>query len=156
MIVLKSMSADEFEEFKAFSQDSFASNLAKTEGVSIEAGRKNAGDQFARLVPSGMGTAGQLFFEAVEDSSGNSVGYLWIGIQERFGRKIASINDIHVRNGNRGNGYGREIMRLAEEVAKREGVSRIRLHVFQSNQVARTLYESLGFKPTSIDMNKEL
>jgi ribosomal protein S18 acetylase RimI-like enzyme len=56
----------------------------------------------------------------------------------------------------RGLGHGRQAMLLAEELARSEGASTIGLNVFGHNQVARSLYSSLGFRETSVQMRKDL
>ncbi len=156
MIALKPMSEAEFESFRIFSQNHFASSVANAEGLAVEESLKNAAELFTRLVPNGLKTPGQLFFEAVDETSGRSIGYLWLGFVERYGRKIASINDIQVNEECRGRGFGKELMMLAEQEARKAGAVRVRLHVFHFNEVARHLYEDVGFQVTSLDMSKEL
>ena len=56
----------------------------------------------------------------------------------------------------RGRGYGREAMLLAEQLARREGALTLGLNVFGHNQVARTLYSSLGYEETAVQMRKAL
>jgi ribosomal protein S18 acetylase RimI-like enzyme len=74
----------------------------------------------------------------------------------RFGRKIASIHDVSVEESSRGKGFGRQILALAENHAKRAGAGKIRLHVFAENTVARSLYKSAEFNETNVDMCKAL
>ena len=47
----------------------------------------------------------------------------------------------------RGLGYGRDLMQLAEQVAKRVGVDKVMLTCFVSNQKALAFYQSLGYSP---------
>jgi ribosomal protein S18 acetylase RimI-like enzyme len=56
----------------------------------------------------------------------------------------------------RGQGFGRQAMRLAETLAGREGAVTIGLNVLGHNQVARALYESLGYTETAIQMRKAI
>ena len=91
MIYLKPMSELEFEKFKSISQKEYANNFSAVEGVELEAALKSAAEQFSRLAPEGLQTLGQLFFEAIDEKVGISIGYLWLGIQERMGRKVTSI-----------------------------------------------------------------
>jgi len=53
-------------------------------------------------------------------------------------------------------GYGRAAMELAEAEALSRGASELGLNVFGHNQVARHLYESMGYTATSINMKKDL
>lgn len=154
MIKLKKMNQLTFETFKTASQREYAANFAAVEDVSVEIGLKNVAEQFDRLVPQGLETSGQLFFEAIEELTEKSVGYLWLGIQDRFGRKVTSINEIIIKSDRRGEGFGRALMNCIEDEAKKAGSKRIRLHVFQRNEIARKLYLSMGFEPSSVDMFK--
>ena len=58
--------------------------------------------------------------------------------------------------GERGKGYGRAIMRGAEEELVRRGVTRMALNVFAGNTAAIQLYESLGYRITSQQMAKRI
>lgn len=117
---------------------------------------KNASEQFNKLVPTGTDTHGQSFFDVLETGSGEPVGYLWLGTQNRFDRKVVSINDITIIPAYRGLGLGKSLMKLVEQEARKSGSSRIRLHVFHSNEVAKSLYLAMGFVPTNLDMRKDL
>ena len=56
----------------------------------------------------------------------------------------------------RGKGYGKRIMSLIEEKARELGIKKIGLHVFAYNDIARNLYESVGYKVESLNMLKDL
>lgn len=156
MIHLKPMSTKAFEKFKIESQSTYASYLASVEIIPFEEALKYASEQFDKLVPNGIATANQLFFDAFETSSSKPIGFLWLGFQNRFGRTVASINDITIKPENRGKGFGKALMKLVEVEAQRAGATRIRLHVFHNNEVAKQLYFSMGFFPTNLDMRKDL
>lgn len=150
------MSPETFESFKKDSQSAYATNLSSVEEIPFEVALKSASEQFDKLVPSGIATHGQSFLDVIETDSGKTVGHLWLGIQNRFDRKVVSINDITIQSIYRGRGLGKTLMKLIEEESRKVGAVRIRLHVFDSNEVAKKLYLSMGFVPTSLDMRKEL
>ena len=156
MIFLKPMSAETFESFKRDSQTAYATNLASVEDIPIEVALKSASEQFDKLIPNGIATPGQSFFNVLETDSCKTVGYLWLGIQNRFDKKVVSINDITISPAYRGRGLGKSLMKLVEQEARKTGASRIRLHVFHSNEVAKSLYLAMGFIPTNLDMRKDL
>jgi ribosomal protein S18 acetylase RimI-like enzyme len=156
MIFLKPMSAESFESFKRDSQTAYATNLASVEDVPLEVALKSAAEQFDKLVPNGTDTQGQSFFDVLETGSDKPVGYLWLRIQNRFDRKVVSINDINIASAYRGRGLGKALMKLIEEETRKAGPTRIRLHVFNSNEVAKSLYLTMGFVPTNLDMRKDL
>jgi len=156
MIHLKKMSDETFAKFKTDSQASYSAHLAAVETVPIEEALRNAAEQFGKLVPQGLNTAGQTFFDVIETASGENIGFLWLGLQQKFGRKVASINDIQISPAKRGKGFGKALMKLVEEESLRAGASRVRLHVFNHNEAAKRLYLSMGFQATSWEMRKDL
>ncbi len=64
------------------------------------------------------------------------------------------IYDIYVEESLRGKGYGRRLIELAEEEARRAGVTRMELNVARDNEGARSLYESVGYREMSRQMYK--
>ena len=62
--------------------------------------------------------------------------------------------EVEDQAGHRGKGYGRGAMVLAEEEAQARGHRRIELNVFGGNDVARSLYRSLGFEEVAVSMGK--
>ena len=156
MIYLKPMTASEFDEFKFVSQNTYATDLAKVEGISIAQAQKYAAEQFDKLLPEGLRTNQQYLYTVALKDTDQSIGYLWLGLQNRFNRNIASINDVAISAVYRGKGLGKLLMGLVEQESRKMGAARIRLHVFNQNDVAKRLYLSMGFEPTNIDMKKEL
>jgi ribosomal protein S18 acetylase RimI-like enzyme len=150
------MTVETFERFKQISQSAYAASLASVEDIPLEVAARYASEQFDKLVPNGTDTSGQSFFDVLEKNFDKPVGNLWLGTQNRFGRKVVSINDITIKSTYRGRGLGKSLMKLVEKESRKIGASRIRLHVFHSNKVAKSLYLSMGFVPTNLDMRKEL
>jgi Acetyltransferase (GNAT) family. len=48
------------------------------------------------------------------------------------------------------------VMLLIEEEARRRGFTEIRLNVFGGNEIARSLYRSLGYAEFAVAMRKRL
>ena len=84
------------------------------------------------------------------------VGTLWWGVQKQGAGQVAWIYDIVLDPSQRGKGLGRQTMEWAMRDAKAKGFSRLGLHVFGHNKVARKLYESLGFEVGNLVMYKGL
>ena len=84
------------------------------------------------------------------------VGTMWYMVRIEFGKPCIWLYDLIIDHKYRKQGFGREAMILLEEEAKRREIYTIGLHVFGQNKVAYTLYENLGFQPTSIVMYKNL
>lgn len=60
---------------------------------------------------------------------------------------VLYVYEIHLTEAMRGCGCGRDLMRLAEQLAERVGVDKVMLTCFVSNQKALAFYQSLGYRP---------
>jgi len=56
----------------------------------------------------------------------------------------------------RGGDVGRQAMLLLEDEARSRGLSRISLNVFGGNEIARSLYRSLGYAENAVWIGKTL
>ncbi|MBP2412704.1 ribosomal protein S18 acetylase RimI-like enzyme [Arthrobacter stackebrandtii] len=124
-------------------------------GETAELAEATAEKSFAELFPDGKPTVGHVVRNAIRDD-GEAVGYIWIGPDSSNGESAWWVWDIAVHAQHRGRGYGRKIMELAEAKAVASGATSMGLHVFGFNTIARDLYESMGYAPTSIRMAKQL
>ncbi len=66
------------------------------------------------------------------------------------------ISDLCVRDGYRDQGLGRQLLRRAESCAVDNQVKLLRIGVLTENTRAAGLYQSLGFKPVSMQLEKTL
>jgi ribosomal protein S18 acetylase RimI-like enzyme len=124
-------------------------------GEQPEVARRIALEQSKALFPDGRPAAGQALFQVLDDY-GTAVGTLWIGPRDSDHPEAFWIWDVRIDESFRGNGYGRAAMELAEAEARSRGATELGLNVFGHNQVARQLYESMGYVATSIRMSKNL
>ncbi len=60
------------------------------------------------------------------------------------------LDDLSVTAAHRGRGVGTELFRLAEAYAESVGLSRIALHVEESNLLAQRLYRKLGYRENAM------
>ena len=136
--------------------DDYARDLHRSGRVSTQpAARVEAERQTAQLLADGVDTADTLLF--VAEDEGRSVGWIWIGVPSTAnGGDSAWVYQVLVDAGERGKGYGRAIMRAAEQELARRGMTRIALNVFAGNTAAIQLYESLGFRVTAQLMAKKI
>ncbi len=109
----------------------------------------------AKLLPDGLRTEGHHFYKAVDAETEKCVGHLWLKVEPGEDRK-GFIYDVFIDEGERGKGYGRAMMLSLEAKAMRMKIDSLALHVFAYNDVARHLYESLGYEVKSLNMMKEL
>jgi ribosomal protein S18 acetylase RimI-like enzyme len=106
------------------------------------------------LFPGGLPARGQFVFLVTED--GLAVGSVWIGAGHDGPPDVWFLWSIEIDAAARGHGLGRHAVRLAEDFARKSGATKLELNVFGNNSVARGLYESLGYRITTIQMSKLL
>ncbi|HEY7048203.1 MAG TPA: GNAT family N-acetyltransferase [Jatrophihabitantaceae bacterium] len=153
-VTLRAMSDDELAPLVERWQQRFASKIAPARGLSPDEATVQARKDFADLLPHGVRTDDQLLF--VAEADGEPVGALWLSTRSPDGAAAAWIHEIEVEESQRGKGYGRAIMLLAEQECRQRGIDAIRLNVFGPNTTARTLYESLGYQVLFQKMGKGL
>ncbi len=122
-------------------------------GDTLAEATANANANMERLFPGGRPAPGQLVGRVVCD--GGPVGELWVGPAGNDPQRWWVWN-IEVDEGHRGKGYGRKAMLLAEQLARTNGATTLGLNVFGHNHVARSLYTSLGYAESSVQMRKAL
>lgn len=122
-------------------------------GDTLAEARTNADESLSRTFPGGSPGSGQMV--GWISHNGVHVGELWVG---PFGDDPHRwwVWNIAIDEESRGQGFGRQGMVLAEQLAAANGATSIGLNVFAHNDVARTLYQSLGYEETSIQMRKSL
>ncbi|MFC8509120.1 GNAT family N-acetyltransferase [Streptomyces sp. NPDC057411] len=145
---------EEFAEWSARSMDAFAQSWIDR-GMPAELARAKAEDSRRRFLPQGLATPGVSVVVAVRD--GDVVGYLWTGgIELEPGERTGFVFEVEVAEEQRGKGYGRGLMLLAERVTLAAGERLLGLHVFAGNTPAIRLYESLGYRTTHFNSAKTL
>jgi ribosomal protein S18 acetylase RimI-like enzyme len=148
------MTADEFPAFVAATTAEYAHDIEVHGGQTHAAAAGKADEDMAAVLPQGLDTPGH--FILVVEAQGDAVGRLWLAERVIGGRQVMYIYDISIGGDQRGHGYGRATMRLAEDEARARGIGRLELNVFGGNEVARGLYRSLGYVETSVQMAKDL
>jgi GNAT superfamily N-acetyltransferase len=129
----------------------YVTDLQRHGGLTQAEAEKKATADHARLLPDGRPLEGHHLF-MIEDEHEATIGHLWYGEQ---GADVF-LYSIELDEGVRGRGYGRESMQAFEELARERGVTGVWLNVFGGNEVARSLYRSLGYAESSVHMNKRL
>jgi ribosomal protein S18 acetylase RimI-like enzyme len=155
-VSVRKMSSDEFRVFRSHTIAEYAKAHSSVGNWSEAESLERSTQAINELLPDGENTDQALVLTALNEE-GNSIGYLWIGLQRRGGSPgEAWIYDIELYEEFRGKGYGRALLHLAEHEAKAHGVKKLGLNVFGNNPIARNLYESSGFAITSMQMAKDL
>jgi ribosomal protein S18 acetylase RimI-like enzyme len=156
VVQLRPMTAAEFDDWRSPLVLAYAADHVRVGNWSEQDAPGLADSQLTSLLPQGVDTPGMLVMVG-ENAAGQPVGHLWLALGPRPGSGAdAYIYDIEVDAQQRGQGYGRELLRAAEAEAAEHGATAIGLTVFGDNQVARNLYESAGYASTTISMRKAL
>ncbi|MEU7298284.1 GNAT family N-acetyltransferase [Streptomyces exfoliatus] len=153
-VEVRPMTEAEYVGWEVRAREQFAQSWIDR-GVPAEQARAKAEGSHRRFLPEGLATPGVAIHVVVRD--GRPAGHLWTGRMElEPGRWAAFVYNIEVEEEQRGHGYGRALMLLAERVAREAGDTLLGLHVFAGNTPAIRLYESLGFRTTYVNSAKEL
>ena len=152
---LRPMRADEFRVYHRHSVAAYAEHMVRNVKLSPEAAQARSAAVFHDLLPEGLRTRNHRI-EVAEDEHGERVGVLWFARRVTPAGDIAYLFDIEVEEAMRGRGHGRRLMELFEQEVGALGLGRIELNVFGHNDVARNLYENLGYVEMSRQLFKEL
>jgi ribosomal protein S18 acetylase RimI-like enzyme len=153
-IRLRPLREDEYATFVAASKEGYARDIAEHGGFSIEFARQKSDDDHAAVLTAGLETPGHAIF--VVEADGERVGVLWVAERDIGARRVLYIYNIEIDEPQRGHGYGRKAMLLAEAEARSRGIDRVELNVFGGNDVARNLYRSLGYVENSVQMSRDV
>jgi mycothiol synthase len=155
-VTFRRPSADEYAAWSAAALREYANDIVAAGLLSRREAEEKALRDDAEMVPDGLDTAGHFIYRVEAD--GHPIGWLWYGMDKPQNPTpgVGFIYDISIDEPFRGQGYGRTVMEMAEEDARHRGLRALALHVFGTNAVARSLYASLGYRETSVQMQKEL
>jgi ribosomal protein S18 acetylase RimI-like enzyme len=153
MATLRPMTLAEIEEFRTGHIDEYIKGRVDA-GESPETAHRIALAQHEEFYPGGLPAPGHHHYRVIEDST--PVGSLWLGTAPGDKPSQEWVFLVEIDEAHRGKGHGRAAMLLAEEEARRHGAKELGLNVWGPNKVARSLYESLGYQTSSIQMLKPL
>ena len=83
-------------------------------------------------------------------------GYIWAYPHQFREETRIYVNEIRIREGCRGQGYGKKLLSLVEENAKEMGISTVYLHAEANNSDAVRYYHSNGYMEERIQFRKEI
>ncbi|HEY1669965.1 MAG TPA: GNAT family N-acetyltransferase [Trebonia sp.] len=152
-LTLRPLTGAEFDEWLPRQVAGYAALIAASGAMPVQAAREKAERDTARYFGGGVTTPGQHVFRIMAGQEG--VGWLWLGVPgPEPDPLMAWVFEIEIEAAFRGHGYGRAAMRLAEQEARARGMTSLGLNVHGQNMVARSLYESLGYEVTAMQMRK--
>jgi ribosomal protein S18 acetylase RimI-like enzyme len=153
VVTVRPMTEAEYEAYVPHATETYALDLARNNLVSEEEGWARSRRSFDTELPDGIHTPDQRLLIA-EDAEGRVVGYLWLA--RKAETDTLFIYDIEVVAERRGEGFGRSLMEHVEVEGRAMGLGRIELNVHADNEVARSLYESAGYREMRRQMVKLL
>jgi ribosomal protein S18 acetylase RimI-like enzyme len=139
------------ESIAYYANDLVLGKIATEEGAS-----EKLRSDLSRLLPQGLDTPNNFFFEVQDENTNQVVGYFWYTIQTKLGNRLAFISDIWIKPEFQRQGYATNVFGMFEDRMKELEIVDVGLHVFGHNKKARALYEKLGYAPTSMQMRKTL
>lgn len=148
------------EEVRGFIDElrrEYVRGLIEDASMTKEEAEEKAASDHASLFPGGSPQADHHMY-VLEAETGEAVGHLfWARRQASPGSgPRAFLYQIYVDEPFRGRGLGRQAMELLETLVRADGLPGIDLNVWGANDLARSLYRSLGFEERAVFMSKEL
>lgn len=96
----------------------------------------------------------------VAEQDGEVVGYVYAGLEPMSWKELRDeagfIHDVVVAATHRGGGIGEALVERASAWLRERGVARVLLWTAQRNSAAQRLFSRLGFRPTMLEMTREL
>ena len=138
-VELRPMTAAEFEDYRVVLREQYAAER-EAAGESREEARRQAEEVDRDLLPEGLASPDQFLFTG--RVRGERCGTLWL--RARWPTQ-GYVYDVEVVPEQRGRGLGAALMVRAALWARERGLGWLGLNVFGHNQVARSLYERLGY-----------
>jgi RimJ/RimL family protein N-acetyltransferase len=151
MVTLRLMNSTEYQTYIQLAVESYAKEKVLAKNWSEEESISKAKMEFEKLLPKGEKTENNYLYTIQNEE--RTLGSVWL---EQKNSENGFIRDIRISEKYQGLGYGNEAMKQIEIVGERLGLSKIGLHVFGHNKVARGLYEKLGYETTNVMMIKEI
>jgi ribosomal protein S18 acetylase RimI-like enzyme len=146
---------DEFDEWLPRQRAGYAEQIVASGWMPAKQAREKAALDTARAFPRGLESPGQLLYRLVAGEE--PVGWLWLAVPHSDNEpEMAWVNDVEIDAGFRGRGFGRQAMLLAEQEARKRGMTSLGLNVHGQNTVARALYHSLGYQIMTQQLKKPL
>ena len=149
------MTEDEYQDFIELSVEDHIQSQILAGNWTEENGPENMKHMRLQMLPDEMVTPNH-FFYSLKDETGKQVGGLWFMVQSTENKRIIFVVDIQVFKEFRRHGYASEAFKFMEDTAREMGIHQIFLNVFEHNDIARWMYEKLGYSGENELMMKQL
>ena len=154
MPILLPMTQPEYEAFVERAIPEYAADNVRAGYWSASEALEKSREGYEKLLPKGLQTENHYLYTLYDVDQ--AVGMIWIRADLQSPIKNGFIFELYVDEKFRGKGYGKQAILLIEEKARELGLKSLGLHVFAVNNVARNLYESVGYEVSSLNMTKKL
>lgn len=142
MLIDREMSYEQLRSYIIDTTSFGIEELSDAEREERELCVKQAKEDMDKLLPEGMNTVNNKIKEYVVED-GEVVGALWTTVRKEEDYLLLAM--IHVKEEQRGKGYGKKLMDLVIEEAKEKGLELVALGVYKTNETAISLYKKCGF-----------
>jgi GNAT superfamily N-acetyltransferase len=156
LLLARPFPPDEFGPLRQHMVAAYAREKVEAGAWSADNATQLAEADMDSLLPQGLATPGHALRRVVAPDNPTTVGWFWVGPARSAPPELAWLYDIEIVPAFRGQKLGRIVMALAEQTALDLGYTRLGLHVFAPNSVARRLYESCGYELTDLNFAKTL
>ncbi len=143
-----------YDDFMATLQVRYARDRMESNLLSEDEAIQFTQTQWASFLPQGQSTEGHFFFDLIDESNGVRVGASWLFVDQTM--RSSFIFELYLEPDSRGKGLGKSALRALEDFAKTNGAKTLGLNVFATNERAKSLYDSFGFRDVSTDMIKSI
>jgi len=142
-VTLRALREDELGAFIERGRAEYRRQLVEFAGLDEDAADRKAEKDFVPAPTHSL--------YALEEGE-RVVGTLWLAERGEY----AWLFEIWLDPAERGRGVGRAAMLALEDEVRRRGLRGVELNVWGGNDVARSLYRSLGYGEQSVSMRKDL
>jgi ribosomal protein S18 acetylase RimI-like enzyme len=150
------MTTEEFAAWLPWAIEDYAREDAEHKRMDPGRARDNMAAFLATMLPRGPRTEGHRMSIVEDAATGERVGYTWWAERDVDAGPAAWIYDVYIDEPHRGKGFGRGLMDSVEAQVREAGFTRMELHVWVDNDPATSLYRSLGFVASGMEMFKQL
>ena len=144
------MNNQDFQRFLEIATVNFANDKVKNGSWKEETALEQSKAAFQSLLPDGENTENNYLKNIVLNEE--KIGYIWYSINIKQVPNYAYLYEILIYPGYRGQGFGKESMRMCIKEINELGVDEVCLHVFGHNRGALNLYQQLGFEITDYNL----
>ena len=109
-----------------------------------------------RLLPRGIETDNNHFFEMKVPEVNETVGMIWLSLENSSTTSTVFIYDLEIKAEHRRKGYAKLALKEIEDFAATHNIVNIGLHVFSHNSAAQKLYAKMGYETVSVNMVKRI